>query len=141
VGELSLREISHFGLKRSLESPLFHKMLEAAGISYTSTIDSGVADIPEQTQIAVYRISQEALSNIAKYSQATRCNLKVRLFRKKGKAGVRLEILDNGIGFDISLTNSGHGLQNIEDRVQSLLGRFELSSGDAGTRLDITLPV
>lgn len=141
VGELSPREISHFGLKRSLESPPFHKMLEASGITYTSTIDSGVTDIPEQTQTAIYRISQEALSNIAKHSQATRCSLKVSFFRKQRKTMVCLEIQDDGAGFDVGMVNNGHGLQNIEDRVQSFMGNYVISSTASGTRLNIALPV
>ncbi|HEY5775474.1 MAG TPA: histidine kinase, partial [Xanthomonadales bacterium] len=76
VGELSPRELSYFGLKRSLESSVFSKMLEAANISYKPSIDSAVAEIPEQIQIAIFRISQEALSNIAKHSFASECSLK-----------------------------------------------------------------
>lgn len=141
VGELSPRELLHFGLKRSLEGPVFHKMLETAGISYLPNIDAGVSDIPEQTQIALYRISQEAISNISKYSEATRCTLNLGFIRRQGKTRVRLEIQDNGTGFDTHLVKSGHGLQNIEDRVQSLLGGFVITSGKDGTHLDITLPV
>ena len=141
VGELSPRELSNFGLNRSLESPLFHEMLETAGVSYTTSIDTGITDIPEQVQVAVFRISQEALSNIAKHSSATKCTLKLWLVDRQGKKTVRLKIQDDGAGFDTDNYAPGHGLQNIKDRVQALLGRIELSSGEWGTLLDISLPI
>ena len=140
VGELSPRELSEFGLNRSLESPLFHKMLTTADISYATSIDAGITDIPEQIQVAVFRISQEALSNIAKHSSATECTLTLGLLNTKGSKAIRLKIQDNGAGFDTDNYAPGHGLQNIKDRVQALRGRIELSSGEWGTLLDITLP-
>ena len=54
---------------------------------------------------------------------------------------VRLEIHDDGVGFNPDNYTEGHGLQNIKDRVQALLGRFELSSSESGAVLVITLPV
>jgi len=141
VREISPRELSHFGLKRSLESPAFQKMLGATNTSYTSSIDSRVADMPEQVQIAIFRISQEALSNIARHSRATECSLKVDLSGKPGKETVCLEIQDKGAGFDTKVATKGHGLQNVMDRTQALLGNCELTSDKNGTLLVVSLPV
>jgi len=141
VGELSPRELSYFGLKRSLESSLFRKMLEAANITYKPSVDSAVAKIPDHIQIAIFRISQEALSNIARHSSATECSLKVDVKDKKGEKIVCLQIRDNGNGFDTNSVKSGHGLQNIKDRILALLGSFDLASGTQGTTLYITFPI
>ena len=140
VRQLSPRELSNFGLSKLIENPLFHEMLATVNITYTTSIDEGITDIPQQLQIAVFRISQEALSNITKHSSATECTLTLELLDQKGNKTVRLKIQDNGAGFDTDNYVQGHGLQNIKDRVQSFLGRVELSSGDWGTLLDITLP-
>jgi len=141
VGELSPRELSHFGLKQLLEGPVIQKMLSAANVTYSTAIDPGVADIPEQIQTAIFRISQEALTNIVRHSLATECGLKVSLLSKKGKRSVRLEIWDDGTGFESNVARKGHGLQNIMDRAQALMGNCDLSSDENGTILVVFLPV
>jgi len=138
VEELSPRDISSIGLSRSLQDSKLHKMLATANISYTTYIDAEIAEIPDQLQIAVFRISQEALSNIARHSSATECSLKLRVLDKQGSTAVRLEIRDNGAGFDSNDYVSGHGLKNITDRAQVFWGT--LSSLRVNGELFWTLP-
>lgn len=141
VGELAPRELTNSGLKCSLEGSKFYDMLEAANIRYKPLVDSGVDEIAEQVKMAIFRISQELLSNIAKHSLASECSLKVDLLNRNGRKLVRLQMKDNGRGFDTNAVGDGHGLQNIENRVQALAGEIELSSGNGGTTLQIVLPI
>jgi glucose-6-phosphate-specific signal transduction histidine kinase len=141
VGELSPRELAHFGLKRTLESPTFHDMLQAANIDYSTSIDHQADDISKQRQMAIFRISQEALVNVSKHSLASECSLEIVVFGKKVQEMINLQIQDNGVGFDTDTISGGHGLQNIEDRVQALSGNCYLRSGKKGTLLDITFPL
>lgn len=141
VEELSPREFTHFGLKRSLEGPTIRKMLKTTNVTYTTSIDESISAVPEPLQLAIFRISQEALSNIAKHSQATVCSLKIAFLQGAESRMVRLDILDNGTGFDTAAVSNGHGLQNIKDRVHAHLGDCVFSSGEAGTRLKVTLPL
>lgn len=141
VGELSPRELEHFGLKRTLEGAAFHDMLQAVNIDYAASIDHQADKISKQLQMAIFRISQEALANVSKHSLASECSLELVVFGKIVREMINLQIQDNGIGFVTDTISAGHGLQNIEDRVQALSGTCYLKSGEKGTLLDITFPL
>jgi len=87
---------------------------------------------------ALYRVVQEALSNIAKHSQATGVELRLVYLEDL----VQLEITDDGVGFDLNQPRRGLGLNSMKERVESLNGNFEITSqiGD-GTRIKISIPV
>lgn len=85
----------------------------------------------------LYRIVQEALSNIMKYSQAT--NVSVSL--KNQNRQLILKISDNGIGFDTSTYSNGIGMQNIKKRVSYLNGFVNIKSNlGFGTVITIKIP-
>ena len=69
-------------------------------------LDITVERLPPHVEVALYRIAQEALQNVAKHAEASR----VRLSLSAGEAGVRLAIDDDGRGFD------GDGVADAEDR-------------------------
>jgi signal transduction histidine kinase len=95
-----------------------------------------------QTETAAYRIVQEALTNVARHSRATRCN--VRLALEGDNLLVRVE--DNGSGFDADSRHRdggarGLGLIGIRERALELNGTFHLDSAPGrGTRLTVLLP-
>lgn len=97
---------------------------------------------PEAGQ-AVYRIVQEALTNVARHARATRVT--VRLHGRPGRFTVVVE--DNGIGFDATEAQRpggrrGLGLLGIHERVSQFGGRFVVDSVvNRGTRLEVDLPV
>ncbi|NTV88836.1 MAG: GAF domain-containing sensor histidine kinase [Clostridiales bacterium] len=130
-----------------------------------SAIKSHIEDFSSETDIAVeynfsgedsrieyymtstiYRIVQEALSNVRKHSGATQ--VKVELF--VGKETVSLNILDNGNGFDpaelktrkIDRKTGGFGLEGIRERVELISGSLEIDSAPGfGTRLRMSIPL
>jgi two-component system NarL family sensor kinase len=91
--------------------------------------------------MAVYRIVQEALHNVAKHANAKSVNVTVR--RETGF--LRLTVEDDGIGIVAKSSNSrGHsfGLAGIKERVNSMGGEMALSSSRGlGTRLEVSVPV
>ena len=92
----------------------------------------------DKTSTYLYRIIQEALSNILKHSGAT----KVRIILAEQKSEYSLEIADNGNGFefvDMSDVN-GNGLRNISERVKLLKGSCNIKSDSKGTVIKITIP-
>lgn len=92
----------------------------------------------DKTSTYLYRIIQEALSNILKHSAAT----KVRIILYEQSSEYSLEIADNGNGFvfgDMSEV-SGHGLRNISERVKLLKGVCDIKSDSKGTVIKITIP-
>jgi signal transduction histidine kinase len=88
---------------------------------------------------ALYRISQEALNNVAKHAQASR--VEIRLW--DDGQGVTLEVQDNGVGFDPQREYPGHmGLHSMRERAGKLGSRLQIvSSPGKGTRLWIRVPL
>ena len=96
------------------------------------------ANIDKDLQLNLYRILQEQLRNIVKYSKASIIEVDVITTRSR----LKMRISDNGIGFDVNLVKGGIGLSNIRRRVELFLGRFEIfSSAGEGTELLIDIPL
>ncbi|MBW2622922.1 MAG: PAS domain S-box protein [Deltaproteobacteria bacterium] len=98
-------------------------------------------EIPESLKIVIFRVFQEALTNVAKHSKADL----VRLCLQKTANHITLSLTDNGHGFDTKKVQSqnpskrGIGLTSMRERVTSSSGRFTVeSSSDAGTTLKAT---
>ena len=101
----------------------------------------GMADrLSPETEIAAYRIVQEALTNVARHASAAHC--RVRLTRLPGT--LQVEIEDDGTGFDperAPVPASGFGLIGMRERAAMLGGSLQvLSAPGAGTRLSVELP-
>lgn len=92
------------------------------------------------TEVALFRIFQEALSNVLKHGGASM--VEVRLSRRKD--GIHLMIVDNGCGFDsvaVLQNSKGMGLMNMAERARLLVGKFTLHSDlDRGTRIEVVIP-
>lgn len=103
---------------------------------------------PPDMEIAVFRIVQEALSNIVKHAKATEA--RVRLFQLDHR--LTLEVEDNGLGFDISEVNrsnrhlqsqnGGLGLVSMRERAEFMRGTFHIESqGGKGTTIRVEIPL
>lgn len=89
----------------------------------------------------LYRLAQEALSNVVKHARAT--SVQVRLACHGAEIpGLELEVSDDGIGFDTSLTHPGHlGLKTMAERAEALGGILEVTSvRGKGTTVRASLP-
>ncbi len=80
--------------------------------------------IPSDVSRAVYRIVQEALTNISKYAQST----EVKIQLHGNATNLLLIIEDNGTGFNLSQNTTGFGLQSMRDRTVALGGYFNINS-------------
>jgi signal transduction histidine kinase len=101
-----------------------------SGIGVENEIDIEEKEVPDVLKIVIFRISQEALNNIAKHSQANQ----VRLSLKKGDSIIELTISDNGTGFDVEqvlsneLPERGLGLASMRERATLSGGTFFIES-------------
>jgi signal transduction histidine kinase len=88
---------------------------------------------------ALFRIAQEALNNARKYSQAKL----VRISLREERGWVRLEIVDDGIGFNLKETpNRTVGLNGIRERARLLHGHAIIDSAPGrGTRISVEMPL
>lgn len=102
-------------------------------------LDLAAADcLPPHLETGLYRIAQEALNNVLKHARASRVSLSLQ----QNGAGVRLEVCDDGAGFDPSASEGrGFGLRNMRERALKLGGALTLDSAPGqGTRVLVEAP-
>ena len=95
-------------------------------------------DVPLETKEALYRIAQEALHNTVKHARAGRVELRLAC----DGTGIRLEVRDDGVGFDPSGSFPGHlGQRSMRERAGRLGGTFDLDTAPGGgTAIHVTIP-
>lgn len=109
-------------------------------IEFTSTISH--LELPEPTELNIYRITQELVHNAVKHSQAD-C---IRVALEEDCSYLRLVVRDNGIGFSEthleSIPAKPHlGISNIQHRLSIIQGTLDLfTSPDKGCQIEINIP-
>ncbi len=100
---------------------------------------NGSRPLPPRVEAALYRICQEALTNVARHAEAGR----VRVQLVATPQEVRLSVEDDGRGFDASsVPGDRHGLVGMRERAQMLGGALEVrSSPGEGTRVEVSVPL
>ena len=97
--------------------------------------------LDDDAKIALYRVAQEALTNVERHSGATRLSIDVRGHAR----GATLRIADNGCGLDQSQADatpsSGLGLRNMQERIEQLEGNLRILSSKSGTVIEATVPL
>jgi signal transduction histidine kinase len=123
------------GLAASIET-MVREFVEGSGIRLSTYLDKVATDEP--TQLAIYRLVQESLTNMAKYSGADAAEI---LLRNQGNV-ITVVVRDNGRGFDPTQTQTHcHGLEGMRQRIESVGGQLTVeSSPGRGTCIRATLP-
>ena len=136
VEDLRPSSLSTMGLTVSL-SNLCTDVSEQLGIPIFTEFDE-ITLTPDQ-QLAIYRLVQEALTNVSKYAKATRGVVSVKVEPE----GVRVRIEDDGIGFDLTqIKLATHGIAGMRFRIETLDGSMLVeSTPGTGTKLEATLPI
>jgi signal transduction histidine kinase len=108
-----------------------------SGVVTVVDVDADAASRLTSRAADVVQIVREALSNVGRHGAATTCRVSV----ERNAAGLVVEVDDDGQGFDVELTRSGMGLQNLQERVGSLGGVFKIQSTPGeGTTVRATFP-
>jgi signal transduction histidine kinase len=110
----------------------------ATGIEVDLQIEGDLRGLSDSQRIVLFRVVQEALSNVRKHSEAASVSVVLRSRR----TFVEVSITDNGCGFDPRLLDTHRlGLAGISERVRLLGGAVELeTTRDVGTTVRATLP-
>lgn len=126
------------GLEKAL-SYLIHQYSERTGIEVSVDYQLDSEALPEDIEITLYRVIQEALTNTERHAQAS--NVDIVLSARANR--VVMDYHDNGVGFDPSQPRrEGIGLRNMRERVELVAGVFELeSSAVAGTSINVKMPI
>jgi two-component system NarL family sensor kinase len=144
-----VRRISHrlrpalldtLGLPAALER-LAAEFGEEGAVDAAVAVEGSPRELPEEVKTALFRVTQEALTNVRKHAQARQ----VRIALDFADDRVRLDVADDGVGFDVEAMQldpkRGIGLRNMRERVASVGGRLEMRSGNGGTTIVADVPV
>jgi signal transduction histidine kinase len=141
IFDLRPESLDDLGLSLAIRSQA-KKCLEPAGVKVHLKATGLKNQLPAEVETAVFRVVQEAITNIARHAQASEAHISLAL--KDGKLIVRVE--DNGVGFDpTSVLNSGQtgwGLRGMQERISLLGGKFYIGSkSGSGTLLLAEVPL
>jgi len=129
MAELRPHALDDYGLPAALRS-LATGFSRRTGIQVAFEKEGRGADLPKPVDLAMFRIAQEALNNVAKHANAQRVEIAIR--RKNGSAV--LSVRDNGVGFDPQRvdgpsTEAGWGLLIMRERAEAVGAQFTLKAG------------
>jgi signal transduction histidine kinase len=117
---------------------------EKAGLKFVWQVD----EVPELSWVDpvnalhVLRILQEAFSNTLSHAKASKITVVCREEDLDSEPGVRIRVVDNGVGFDVMSRKRGKGLKNMVARAEALGAKFSIeSNGRTGSATTIWLPL
>jgi signal transduction histidine kinase len=139
ITDLRPSMLDDLGLVPAIEALLDRR--RDAGLEIVGELDLGDlasrdGALDPQLETTIYRLVQESLTNIVKHANAT----KVRVSVAAIDGEVRIEVQDDGVGFDLGGRTAGFGLAGMRERVYLAGGAVELESSDSGTRVRARLP-
>ncbi len=136
IEDLRPSSLDHLGLLPALEIQL-REFGERLDLPVQAELQP--VALSARAELTVYRLVQEALTNIAKYAQASQVTVRLRAQEDQAL----IEVSDNGRGFDAGhQPPSSHGLLGMRYRVAAEGGRLQIDSAPGqGTRLRATLPL
>ena len=108
----------------------FHRLEKEESFSLNISIQEEQKELTPLLALNLFRISQEALTNVLKYANATSVELQI--------TSTSLTIQDDGQGFNLQTIKKGYGLKNMESRVAEFNGTFSVSSSNKGTKISVT---
>ena len=137
--ELHSAKLDYLGISAAIRG-FCREFGEQQELSIEFTERNMPKSVSRDGSLCLFRVAQEALHNAVKYSGANRFSVEL----SGGGNEVRLEVADDGIGFDAKKANrtGGLGLVSMQERVQAADGRFYVESKPgAGTRIIAFVPV
>lgn len=139
IEELRPSLLDNLGLGAAIEW-LAHQMCDRAGIEPQITVPTDAPQLAPEMSIALFRIVQEALTNMVKYAKAK----KVEIELVQTADHVSLLLSDDGVGIPEGAQNNrlSHGISGMRHRVRALRGEFSIhGTPGRGTMIEVTLPL
>jgi signal transduction histidine kinase len=93
--------------------------------------DKGLPDLPAAVELAAYRITLEAITNVIRHAQAERCDVCYRVAGSRHDTQLHIEVCDDGKGLPDRL-RYGVGLTSMRERTKELGGQFSIRRIEAG---------
>ena len=131
IAELRPAALDEIGVEAAIQG-LAERVSATAGLAVDTELAlSGARNAHgpgSELESTIYRLVQEALTNVAKHSRAEH----VRLCVMEHNGVVEVSVEDDGVGFDVGAGHGGFGLPGMRERVAMIGGSFELSSAPGG---------
>jgi two-component system sensor histidine kinase UhpB len=128
--------LEHFGLVSAL-TQLSRTFADQSGIVVERHFASDLPKVSAESELAIYRVTQESLTNIARHSQASR----VELTLESGADSVVLSVVDNGQGMSEAPANGSGGLRGMRERAVLVGGALAVKPGrDGGVEVRLEVP-
>lgn len=135
--ELRPEALDDLGLVNALIA-LSSRVSRQGGIRVERDLSSQLPGLSEDVELVVYRVAQEALTNVLRHSRASRCQ--VRLAAEGDK--VALEVTDDGVGMPATLGTETIGIEGMRERALLSGGRLRIGPGpDNGTTVTLEVPL
>jgi signal transduction histidine kinase len=135
--ELRPKVLDDYGLVAALER-LAQTVAEQTGLAFDLEAQLGDERLPSEIETALYRMVQEALTNVVKHGQAGR----VSIILARSQGSVTAVVEDDGRGFETDRIYEGLGLDGMRERLALLGGRLKIESRPgAGTTLAGEVPL
>ena len=132
--------LEQFGLVTALKDYI-HQWTLTTGITPRQDFPEGAIDLGPDAALALYRVAQESLTNIAKYARAHNVSIELR----QSSPAIVLTVEDDGIGIapEALARASSHGIVGMRHRVAGFGGTLSVSAGrdGKGTRITAELPL
>ena len=136
-------QLEGMGLIDALRDLIADRQIMDPQLKIEPRLDSGISDLPERYELSVYRIAQEALTNVVRHAAATQVIVSLQREHTETSQQLRLIISDNGTNGAANLVRSGHyGIRGMQERAESLGGRIAFVAGaDGGLEVDVSIPM
>jgi len=136
ITELRPAALDELGLVPAIDA-LVGRLSAIEGLDIECSVDVPARRLAPELETTVYRLVQEALTNVVKHARADHARVGVR-----ARAGwLEVEVSDDGAGFDPAAATSGFGIAGMRERVALGGGRLSVTPGEAGTRVRAELPL
>ena len=135
VYDLRPPALDDLGLSGALEQSA--SRYETGVLRFSFDLPESLPELPAAVETAVYRIAQEAMTNVVRHAEATLCTLRLTCT----ETDIIIEVRDNGRGLEED-RHSGVGLQAMKERSTELNGQYSIESlPEGGTRVQARLPL
>lgn len=135
--ELRPEALDDLGLVNALIA-LSTRVARQGGIRVERNFSGELPTLPEDVELVVYRVAQEALTNVLRHSRANRCLISLKCHDET----LMLDVVDDGVGMPGNVGADRVGIEGMRERALLVSGRFSIGPGPTGgTAVALELPL
>jgi two-component system, NarL family, sensor histidine kinase UhpB len=132
--ELRPEALEDLGLESAL-AVLCDRLAQRSGLALSCKIDSSLPNLSPETELVIYRVAQEALTNVARHSESERAELNI----ESDHGEIVMTVRDRGRGIPADLAD-GSGMRGMRERAALIGASLEIRNTDPGTEVRLKVP-